>query len=199
MYINISSNQIHIIYKNKNFLIESTNIHKILPVELVKIFKTNKFDKIFLVNGPGSFTNLRSGCLSLNLLSIFSSSLLENYSISKIELYSYFYKSWFLPRYWLIYIWQKKKVWLYDFANNQYEYLEITKIQDVNVDYFVDSIYWDFANSFPTDNIVHIDFDEKDLYIKYLWNNFKFNIQKIFSNKVNNFVPNYMIEPNIYN
>lgn len=198
MFINISSDQIHIIHWNTNYQIQSTNIHKILPVELVKIFKSNHFEKVFLVNGPWSFTNLRSWCLSLNLLSIFFSSLLEKYSVSKIDLYLYFYKLWFIPRYGLIYIWQKKKVWLYDFNKCTFEYFEIEKMKDLKQDYFCDQVFWDFKSIFPKDNLVELNIEGNNIVLSYWQSNYTEKLDSIFNSQVSFFVPNYMIQPNIY-
>lgn len=198
MYINISSDQIHIIHWNDNYQIDSKNIHKILPVQLVKLFKSFPCKKVFLVNGPWSFTNLRSGCLSLNLLSIFFPSLFVKYSISKIDLYNHFYKLWFLPRFGLIYIWQKKKVWLYDFESCHFDYLEIDKIKDLQIEYFCDQLFWDFKSICPITKQTAISIDEENLILNY-WN--LCSTQKldvIFNNQVDNFIPNYMIQPNIY-
>jgi tRNA A37 threonylcarbamoyladenosine modification protein TsaB len=68
----------------------------------------------YIITGPGSFTNLRIGTLILNTLQSFAHHALTFYTISKPDLYSYLYLTYDAPLHAVMYIGQKKNVWLYN-------------------------------------------------------------------------------------
>jgi len=67
---------------------------------LVDRAKKSPFDQVFLLNGPGGFTNLRVGALTRNLVAHLLDLRQQNiefFSCTKIDLYRYFVKKGVLP------------------------------------------------------------------------------------------------------
>lgn len=171
--------------------------------ELVNIVKNHDLKNIIVLNWPGGFTNLRVWTLSLNVLNTVINNQIDFFSISKIELYKKTYDNWLLPSYWVIYIWQKRNVWLWDFEKNekiwQFSFDELKNYEILN------------SNSIFLDEV----FDEKyypewmggynkvrTIYnwwvtIEFNWNDLSYNINELNLNPVKSIAPNYMMDPNI--
>ncbi|HCY21329.1 TPA: hypothetical protein DIC40_05815 [Patescibacteria group bacterium] len=59
LFCNISSDKVHICDAQGEIFLERNGIEKVLGPTLVDRAKKSPFDQVFLVNGPGGFTNLR--------------------------------------------------------------------------------------------------------------------------------------------
>ena len=109
------------------------NVEKLLWEELVKLHREIWFENVVVLNWPGGFTNLRVGTLCLNVLNTLLENHLSFYDISKIDLYKKAYEKWILPKYWVIYIGQKRNIWLRDFEKNekiwQYSFNELKDLE----------------------------------------------------------------------
>lgn len=68
LFINISSDKVHIADAKQEQFLDRNSIESTLGKTLVERHKQSPFDVILLLNGPGGFTNLRVGTLTLNLL-----------------------------------------------------------------------------------------------------------------------------------
>lgn len=197
LFLNISSDKIFIKSLWGIIILDSQNLEREFPKVLIKLYKKNSFSKIFVLNWPGSFTSLRIGVLSLNLLNFLLDNKIEFYDISKIDFYKVLISKSILPKIWYIYIWQKKKVWRYDFDKNEYEYVEIDSIKDIKNNYFVDIFYWDFKDKFEQNKIVLLDFDASGVTITFKDKEKHILLQDFNIKKVNSLEPNYLIQPSI--
>jgi tRNA A37 threonylcarbamoyladenosine modification protein TsaB len=77
LFINISSDKIHLADGHKEKILDRNGIENILGPILIDRQKTAPFTEIFLINGPGGFTNLRVGTLMLNTLNMFQKDILD--------------------------------------------------------------------------------------------------------------------------
>ncbi len=193
MFINLSSDNIYIIINNEKIVLWRGKLEREISQIIIDLYHTYLPIDIYIINGPGSFTNLRLWCLAINLLSYLlektNQSLPNIYTIDKFSLYKIFDLSI------LIYIWQK----------NNYRLLNNGEIQKVNIndmqgekiylDDLSDNIYmWLPKISFDyIDSKICMIYD--DLHIMDVDNNK--NITWLFTLCDRNISPNYMIEPNI--
>lgn len=197
LFLNISSDKIFLKSQWEIIILDSQNLEREFPKILIKLYRKNPFSKIFVLNWPGSFTSLRIGVLSLNLLNFLLDNKIKFYDISKINFYKTLISKSILPKIWYIYIGQKKKVWKYDFDKDKYEYIEIESIKDIKNNYFIDVLYWDFKENFEQDKLVLLDFDASWITVKFkdkekhiLLQDFNIQLVKVLE-------PHYLIQPSI--
>ncbi len=116
-------------------IIPRDHVEELLWKELINLYRERWFDNVIVLNWPGGFTNLRVGTLCLNILNTLLENQLNFYDISKIGLYKKAYEKWFLPKYWVIYIWQKRNIRLRDFKRNekiwQYTFNELKDLDEM--------------------------------------------------------------------
>ena len=195
LFINISSDKVYISTWTKNIFLDRNGIENILWPQLIQLNQKNKFKDILVLNWPWWFTNLRVSTLCINLLNALQKDKIKIYDISKIDLYTYLYKQNLIPRYWIIYIWQKKNIRLYDFAKQKYTTQTIQQIS-LDEDYFLDQVYekWYYTN-------LNSKFGLKIIYNKS-WFEITFKSQKIQIKlkdlqlkPLKQIQPNYMIDP----
>jgi len=121
LYLNISTDEVILQDKTQNQKIHRNEVEKQLGPILIKRHKKQNYKQIIVVNWPWWFTNLRVWTLMINLLNKLNWDKIIIRSISKIQIFQYFYKQNILPRCWAIYIWQKKNIWLYDLKEDSYK------------------------------------------------------------------------------
>ncbi len=166
MLINISSDNIEIIDNNqKKLSIHRNNADEVFPKKIVEMYQKNPFSKLFVINWPWWFTNLRVWVLVINLLNTFEKNKIWLFSTSKIEIFKSAFDNWILPKIWYINLWQKKNILKYNFEN-----LENKIITKNEIDYkesFLD-IFSDDKNLqsqqikfFYNDNWIWIEFKNK--------------------------------------
>ena len=109
LFINISSDQIHMADWDQELFLERNGIENTFGPALIDWYKKTPFEEVFLLNGPGGFTNLRVGTLTLNLLNKLISDEIAIYSITKIELFTKLHEKWILPSHGMIYIYDKPR------------------------------------------------------------------------------------------
>ncbi len=116
-------------------IIPRDHVERLLWRELIQLYREKWFDNVVVLNWPWWFTNLRVGTLCLNILNTLLENQLNFYDISKIDLYKKAYQKWFLPRYWVLYIWQKRNIRLRDFEKNekiwQYSFDELKDLEEM--------------------------------------------------------------------
>ena len=118
--MNISSDKVFLSCDTEQIFLERNGIEEVLWEKLVLLWKTYHFTKVYVVNWPWWFTNLRVGSIALNLLNSFAEHQISFYSFSKIDLYKFgYFEEKSLPQYWIIYIGQKRNVWIWNFDENQ--------------------------------------------------------------------------------
>jgi len=195
MFINISSDKVYIWTWDKNIFLERNGIENVLWSQLIKLYNKNKFKEIIVLNWPWWFTNLRVSTLCLNLLNTLQKDKIKIYDISKIDLYNHLYNKNLIPRYWIIYIWQRKNIRLYDFQKQKY----ITQTIDetsLDKDYFLDQVYenWYYWNLNEKLEI-KINYKKTWLEIKYKSKIFQIKIKDLNIKPTKQIQPNYMIDP----
>lgn len=194
MFINLSWDNIYILTTDDKTVLSRGSLERHISQTIIDLYQKYKPQNIYILNWPGSFTNLRLGCLAINLLNYLltktSETLPNIYMTDKISIY----KAFHLPI--LIYIWQKNN---YRFLNNN----EIQKVSLTDLD--MKNIYMDDLS----DNIyvwlpkISFEYSDSQIFLKYdnlnlndlNYNN---NITWLFElMSKGNIAPNYMIAPNV--
>jgi hypothetical protein len=195
LLLNISTDNIYIQIKNEIINLERHEIENIIWPTLIKLYKKHNFTKVLLINWPWWFTNLRVWTLAINLLNSLENWTIDVYSITKIDLFKHFVNQNLLPNKWIIYIWQKKNIWLYDFIKWKYDTIKKPEI-NYNSDIFLDLVY--DKEYFGSDNIlkgIDIYLENNNLILNY--NNTKLSTDikelKIKAQKI--IEPKYFIKP----
>ena len=182
------------------------NVEKLLWEELIKLHREIWFENVIILNWPGGFTNLRVGTLCLNVLNTLLKNQLSFYDISKIDLYKKAYEKWILPKYWVIYIGQKRNIWLRDFEKNekiwQYSFNELKDLEEIKdvKNVFVEDIeeqeyYPEWMSEYVK---YHIVYDWNIVLID--WKNYNKNqisIDEFNLEPLKSIAPNYMMEPSV--
>ena len=208
IFINISIDSVTTdTWDNYRIIIPRDHVERLLWAELVNLYRERWFKNIIVLNWPGGFTNLRVGTLCLNLLNTLLDNQLTFYDILKIGLYKKAYEKWFLPKYWIIYIGQKKNIWLRNFEKNeklwQYSFYELKDLEEIKD---VDNIF--------TENVEDKEYypEWMDKYLKYHtllnWNDIylidnktanwnQISIDEFDLEPLKSIAPNYMMEPSV--
>ena len=201
LFLNISSDNVVVSdWEVKDFLHRS-DVEKVLWPKLVQFVREWNYSGVLVLNWPWGFTNLRVGTLCLNILNTLLENQLTFYDISKIDLYQKAYKKWFLPKYWVIYIWQKRNIRLRNFEKNekvwQYSFDELKEMATDPV--FFDEVYDD--NYYPdwvkNDSKIKIYFDWDNLNIDYFDKIINYSIGELDLASIKSVSPNYMIDPSV--
>ena len=95
LFLNISSDYVHLLDDQDEHFLERNGIENTLGPTLLEYTKSHPVETIFLLNGPGGFTNLRVGTLTLNTLNTLlehdTGTFIPIASITKMDLYGYAY------------------------------------------------------------------------------------------------------------
>lgn len=191
LFLNISSDQVNIEIQDEKLKLDRDKIENKIWPTLVKLYRKYGFDKIFLLNGPGWFTNLRVWTLAINLLNTLEGWDIDIYSISKIDFFKYFINQNILPNKWIIYIWQRQNVRLYDFEKQKYETIKIDNINKKE-DIFFDLVYE--KNYFDTETI-DIFSKNNNIILKYKWKEFEVSLENLDIKAKKTVEANYFIQP----
>ena len=208
IFINISSDSVLTdTWDNYRISIPRDHVERLLWWELVNLHRERWFDNVVVLNWPGGFTNLRVGTLCLNILNTLLENQLTFYDISKIDLYKKAHEKWFLPKYWVIYIWQKRNIRLWDFEKNekiwQYSFNELKDLEEIK----------------NVENVFIEDVEDKEYYPKWMDKYLKhhtllnWNVIDLIDDKTANWngisinelnlkplksiAPNYMMDPSV--
>lgn len=132
LFVNISSDYVHLFDGLDEDFLPRNGIENVLGATLLQYTQRHPVETLFLLNGPGGFTNLRVGTLAINTLNTLlqhdTGTFIPIASITKIDLYTYAYRQWRLPRYGILYIGQKHNVRRYDFQDQTYEQLTLEQL-----------------------------------------------------------------------
>lgn len=208
IFMNISSDSVLIDTWDKYRIdIPRDHVERLLWWELVKLHKEIWFENVIVLNWPGGFTNLRVGTLCLNILNTLLENQLSFCDISKIDLFKKAYERWFLPKYWVIYIWQKRNIRLRDFEKNekiwQYSFNELKDLEEMkNIEnVFIEDIEDEKYYPEWMDEYVkyHIVFEWKIVYIidKKCHNKNQISIDALDLKPLKSIAPNYMMDPSV--
>lgn len=191
LFLNISSDQVNIEIQDEKLKLDRDKIENKIWPTLVKLYRKYSFDKIFLLNGPGWFTNLRVWTLAINLLNTLEGWNIDIYSISKIDFFKYFINQNILPNKWIIYIWQRKNVRLYNFEKQKYETIKVDNINKKEYIFF-DLVYE--KNYFDTETI-DIFSKNNNIILKYKWKEFEVSLENLDIKAKKTVEANYFIQP----
>lgn len=195
LFCNISSDKVHINDAQGEAFLERNGIEKVLGPTLIDWHEKSPFDQIFLLNGPGGFTNLRVWALTWNLVAHLlhlRKQTVQFFSCTKIDLYRYFVKKGILPSIWYIYLWQKHSVWKYDFEKDSYVMVNQPFVfeKESFCDRAQDSSYW--GENF---DMVHFGSDEKGPFLLWKWEKNYFSVDDLKLKAVSAVKTEYMIDP----
>lgn len=198
--INISADKIAIFGFGDPVFLERNGVDMQIGKVLVALDRKYGFSSCLVINGPGGFTNLRVGSLALNLLKTLKNNQFSLYSLSKIELYQKAYQYAILPRYGVIYIWQKSNVWLWDFDQQVLQATikkdQIWALLEEYGQIFLDEVYDLGYFAFP-DLQVQSRFVEQGILLTFADNELLLNWEELCTDEVSQLEPNYMMNPNL--
>lgn len=198
--IDISSDKIRIFGLDHPIFLERTGVDVELGKVLVNLDKEKNLTEILVLNGPWGFTNLRVGCLALNLLKTLKKGQLSFFSLSKIELYQHFYRKAWISRYGAIYIGQKSNVRLRDFEENKLiSSVKKDQLSALSSEYeglLVDQVYERdyFDEALPC---LDYTFEQQGISLHFKGDTYHLPREDFAPQEVEMLHPNYMIEPNV--
>jgi hypothetical protein len=199
VFINISSDRIWIYGLDNPIFLDRNWVEIEIGKKLVELNKKYSFNECLILNWPWWFTNLRVWTLALNLLKTLENNKITFYTISKPELYSTFYKKWRIPRYWILYIWQKSNVWFRDTEKNKLiKMIKKTEIENIHNEFwelYLDQVY-DDSYFWTLNNKLNYTYDNWKIYFNFNWNHVLW-LDELMIHNVDKLEANYMIEPNV--
>lgn len=194
--INISTDFVHICDVDEEILLHRNQIEHELWPKLVEKYREKPFSDIFVINGPGGFTNLRAWVLCCNLLNKLENNKINFFNFSKPDIFRYAFEQKFLPQFVAINIWQKKNIRLYDLDKQTYETIKISdktkSVESKNLcyDQVFDEVYrWTDTK----DSMVSFSIEWKDIFLNFQWKKLSLDALKIEA--VKKLKPVYFIKP----
>lgn len=167
MFINISSDKVQIFDWKKDIFLDRNGIENIFWKTLVKINKKSPIKEIFLLNWPWWFTNLRVWTLCINLLNTLENQKIKIYDLDKFTLFKYLFSKWIIPNQWIVYIWQKKNIWIYDLNKNIYQKQELNNF-NLDWKYFLDQVLDDdYYQWLDIKNMIYVSWNKDWIKVKY--------------------------------
>lgn len=91
MFINLSTEYIILSIGSDEIIIPYENVEEHLTKTVVSLYRLHTPAMISVLNGPGSFTNLRVGALVANMVRVLSKDACRLQTIDKLTLYRYAY------------------------------------------------------------------------------------------------------------
>ena len=196
LFVNISSDCVHLLDDQDEHFLERNGIENALGPILLEYTQNHPVETLLLLNGPGGFTNLRVGTLTINMLNTLldhdTGTFIPIASITKIELYTYAYQQGRLPRYGILYIGQKHNVWLYDFQEKTHKQITLEEIQysdDLFLDWVHDS-YWP-----TTEHMISFSMRNNTLFMQYNGNSHAIDLMSLRVPLTMTTAPEYLIQP----
>ena len=196
LFIDISSDKVYLSYEQEELFLERNWIEDVLGRELIRLWRKYEFKQAYILNGPGGFTNLRVGSLCMNLLNALIDNQIDFYSVSKIELYSHGFQKGLVKQYGIIYIGQKKNIWVWDFKKNEKVWqMNFDQLEEIMKNWeilepFLDTVY---DLSYYPDFLKHwaIVYSDYTVWKQLLWE----YIQERNVQPTKHIEANYMIDP----
>jgi len=195
MLLNISTDEVFLWENDISIQIHRNLVDQDLWPSLVKQYRDHNLRHLLVINWPGGFTNLRVGCLCVNMLNSLIEKPIRIQSITKLKIYKYLYKENILPRYGVIYIWQKKNVRLYDFQLEVYNTINKSELPD-DIEVFYDLVYEEGYYNTADINMVNIKYEDEILKVIYKDQEHDIDLQPPIKYTIK---PQYMVEPVIWN
>ena len=196
LFMNISSDHVHLLDDQDEHFLQRNGIEDTLWSNLLKYTQTHPVETLLLLNGPGGFTNLRVGTLTINMLNTLlghdTGTFIPIASITKMDLYSYAHHQGRLPRYGIMYIGQKHNIWMCDFQEHTHK--QIT-LEEAN---YADDLFFDWVHD-PyrptTEHMISFSMANNTLYLNYQGDAHEIAIRNLRIPLSMTVQPEYMIEP----
>lgn len=198
LFLNISSDQVHLLDDQNEHFLERNGIENSLWPILLEYTQSHPVETLFLLNGPGGFTNLRVGTLTINTLNTLlehdTGTFIPVASITKMDLYSYAHQQGRLPRYGVIYIGQKHNVWLCDFQEHTHKQITLEEVE------YSDDTFTDFVRD-PyrpnTEHMIYFSMNNNTLYLQHNNNSYDIQLWNLRIPLTMTVQPEYMIQPTL--
>lgn len=198
MFINISSDQVYISDGEREEHLSRNGIENVFGPVLIQWQKASPFNTVFLLNGPGGFTNLRVGSLILNTRNLIGEPKLQIYDVDKLTVYAYLVREGLLPSKGIIYLGQKHNVWLIDFDKDPSDPAYCSTIQQSQFPeeaYFLDEVYDDSYWQAGQEKMVHFTQEKDQLLASFQWKTQKISPQALHLTSTDHVEAKYMIAP----
>lgn len=200
MLINISSDQIIISWSDYRQLIPYQDLERHLPVLLASYITTYRPAEIIVLNGPGSFTTLRIGCLTINVLKKYGKHPFVLYDISKIDLYKAAYTAGILAEKIAIYLGQQKQCRLLNLTTGTTE--KIPYAAAVSDDSMIDEIiererFFGEQCLQATQQSITLSRDGENICIHSLHQTGKLSLKQLWCTPHNALAANYELAPTL--
>lgn len=206
LFINISLENIVLSSDDQYIVIPRGDLEMNLPKALYDYF--SKQDKsisefsVYVLNGPGSFTNLRIGCLCVNMLKELmeiQGKKIHLYHQDKKNLYRILSQKGFLVSTGIMYIGQRKNFWVGDLQSDT---MQLKAVDKTNASgFFLGKNFWidSQGESLNISSAHHLDFRHQEGGLQVIWNNQVFAAprEQLGFEEVDKLMPNYILEPNI--
>ncbi len=178
------------------------DVERVFPRRIVQILDQTGDDHIAVINGPGSFTQLRVVCVTLNILRTLRPCLMF-VDIPKIAYYKKLHMWSSLPDLGAIFMWQRKKMRLIDFAQD----VDVDSFVFVDADTVVDTLwqrayFLDHISQHPVSEVLDRSYmlgefflDWSVLSTRYQWEQMWVDVSEF--DIVESLVPRYMMDPQI--
>lgn len=190
--INISSDKVLLDDGNRRELLERNSIEDTLWPTLLDRYAASPFDEVFLINGPGGFTNLRVGTLMLNLFNATHAKKIQIYSVDKVTLFAYLVKKDLLPPQGAIYLGQKQNIWLADFTNARSTTKDL-RLHELPTDVFLDEVFDPYRPD--TKHMIKITNQDGKIVAHYQDKSCEIQVSDLSISPVEEVEAKYMIEP----
>jgi len=196
LFVNISSDYVQLLDDQSERFLERNGIENTLWPVLLEYTQSHPVETLLLLNGPGGFTNLRVGTLTINTLNTLlehdTGTFIPIASITKIDFYAYAHQQWRLPRYGVIYIGQKHNVWLCDFKEHTHKQMTLEDVVYTDETFldFVHDPYWP-----TTEYMISFSMDNNTVYLDYQGNTHEIPIRNLRIPLTMTVQPEYMIQP----
>lgn len=199
VFIDISSDRIGIYGLWNPIFLDRNWVEIEIGEKLVKLDREYWFAECIILNWPWGFTNLRVWTLALNLLKTLKNDAIKFYSLSKPELYTSFFRNWWIPRHWILYIWQRSNVWLWDTKEQKLiKMIKKSEIQDIKNEYwdvYLDQVY-DETYFWDLEWKLSYAYNKWDILLNYNWE-YLLWWEELTKQEVEKLEANYMIAPNV--
>ncbi len=215
MLINISTDYISFSHSWSDQIttIPYDDLERTLPKEIIAYHTQHNGELIHVINGPGSFTMLRIGCLCVNLLA--QTENVEIFDIPKLDLYQAAMEQWDLPAVGVVFMGQRKKVRVIEEKEESREkrkdsiwwWKRFTKLVWVNhlLDYLWDRSYRAeetvdhiaFKQIETTRIVSDMKIEEDAITAQYAWKKIQIPTTNI-ANRVDVLSPRYMLDPLVW-
>lgn len=194
MFLNISSDQIMCLTEWNTHILPYLNIERTFWPWLDDLLTTYNPTKLYVLNGPWSFTTLRVCCLAINLLQQHHAFTIL--TTSKPDLFHRLYTTSNFPRHIGITIWQKKNLRIYDTETKQEEkstFSDRQQHESLLIDHILDpTLIWgdEFSH-----RILHFFEHEEQLMIGTVHETRSIDFSASCRQEVTVLTPNYLIDP----